>query len=111
MPAHRVRAAGTFVGVDVGSTHIKAVLAAPGSGVLHVARRPTETHLVRGGGAYHRPAELLAAVSAAIAECVAAADGPGGKPAAIGIASRILIVLTTFGTWRSHRSTSHYRRN
>jgi xylulokinase len=55
--------------------------------VLHVARRPTETHLVRGGGAYHRPAELLAAVSAAIAECVAAADGPGGKPSAIGIAS------------------------
>jgi xylulokinase len=87
MPAHRVRAAGTFVGVDVGSTHIKAVLAAPGSGVLHVARRPTETHVVRGGGAYHRPAELLAAVSAAIAECVAAADGPGGKPRAIGIAS------------------------
>ena len=87
MPAHRVRAAGTFVGVDVGSTHIKAALVAPGSGVLHVARRPTETHLVRGGGAYHRPAELLAAVSAAIAECVAAADGPGGKPAAIGIAS------------------------
>jgi len=87
MPAHRVRAAGTFVGVDVGSTHIKAVLAAPGSGVLHVARRPTETHVVRGGGAYHRPAELLAAVSAAIAECVAAADGPGGKPTAIGIAS------------------------
>ena len=75
------------MGVDVGSTHIKAVLAAPGSGVLHVARRPTETHLVRGGGAYHRPGELLAAVSAAIAECVAAADGPAGKPTAIGIAS------------------------
>jgi xylulokinase len=87
MPAHRVRAAGTFVGVDVGSTHIKAVLFAPGSGVLHVARRPTETHLVRGGGAYHRPAELLAAVSAAIAECVSMADGPGARPTAIGIAS------------------------
>jgi xylulokinase len=55
--------------------------------VLHVARRPTETHLVRGGGAYHRPAELLAAVSAAVADCVAAADGPSGKPTAIGIAS------------------------
>jgi xylulokinase len=87
MPTHRVRAAATFVGVDVGSTHIKAALFAPGSGVLHVARRPTETHLVRGGGAYHRPAELLAAVSAAIAECVAAADGPGARPKAIGIAS------------------------
>ena len=74
------------MGVDVGSTHIKAVLFAPGNGVLHVARRPTETHLVRGGGAYHRPAELLTAVSAAIAECVAAAGGPGARPTAIGIA-------------------------
>jgi xylulokinase len=55
--------------------------------VLHVARRATETHAVRGGGAYHRPAELLAAVNSAIAECVAAAGGGAGKPAAIGVAS------------------------
>jgi xylulokinase len=86
MPAKRA-AARTLVGVDVGSTHIKAVLVAPGSGVLHVARRATETHLVRGGGAYHRPAELLAAVNSAIAECVAAAGGAAHKPAAIGVAS------------------------
>jgi xylulokinase len=86
MPVRRV-AARTLVGVDIGSTHIKAVLVAPGSGVLHVARRATETHLVRGGGAYHRPAELLAAVDSAIAECVAAAGGAAHQPAAIGIAS------------------------
>ena len=67
MPAQRVGAARALVGVDVGSTHIKAVLVAPGSGVLHVARRATDTHAVRGGGAYHRPAELLAAVADAIA--------------------------------------------
>ena len=76
----------TLIGVDVGSTHIKAALVAPGSGVLHVARRDTKTHPVRGGGAYHKPAELLAAVSSAIAECVAV-SGAARKPAAIGIAS------------------------
>jgi len=65
----------------------QSCLVAPGSGVLHVARRATETHLVRGGGAYHRPAELLAAVNSAIAECVAAAGGAAHKPAAIGVAS------------------------
>jgi xylulokinase len=86
MPAQRPAAALTLIGIDIGSTNIKAALVAPGSGVLHVARRVTETHTVRGGGAYHRPAELLAAVSSAIAECVAAA-GARRKPAAIGIAS------------------------
>ena len=85
MPKSRTGAEHTLVGVDVGSTHIKAALVAPGSGVLHVARRATDTHLVRGGGAYHRPAELLAAVSSVIAECVAQA-GPGRKPMGIGIA-------------------------
>ena len=87
MSALKVRSGRTLAGVDVGSTHIKVALVAPGSGVLHVARRATETHTIRGGGAYHRPAELLAAVNSAIAECVAAAGGASGKPAAIGIAS------------------------
>jgi len=82
-----MRSGGTVVGVDVGSTHVKVALVAPGSGVLHVARRATETHAVRGGGAFHRPAELLAAVNSAIAECVAAAGGAAGAPGAIGIAS------------------------
>jgi xylulokinase len=87
MPAQSVRAAGTLIGVDVGSTHIKVALVAPGSGVLHVARRATGIHAVRGGGAYHRPAEVLAAVNSAIAECVAAVHGKAGPPSAVGIAS------------------------
>jgi xylulokinase len=86
MPAQRIRPAATLVGVDVGSTHVKAVLFEPGSGVLHVARRTTDTHVVRGGGAYHRPGELLAAVASAVAECVASGRSRP-KPAAIGIAS------------------------
>jgi xylulokinase len=86
MSEQRAGAAPTLVGVDVGSTHIKAALVESGSGVLHVARRATETHQVRGGGAYHRPGEVLAAVNSAIAECVAAA-GARRKPAAVGIAS------------------------
>ncbi len=59
----------------------------PGSGVLYVARRNTETHQVRGGGAYHRPGELLPAVASAIAECVGFARSSGTTPSAIGIAS------------------------
>lgn len=86
MPKPPSGPARTLVGVDVGSTHIKAVLVDTQCGVLHVARRATDTHVVRGGGAFHRPAELLAAVSSAIAECVAAA-GAGPKPSGIGIAS------------------------
>jgi len=86
----------TLIGVDVGSTHIKAVLVASGSGVLHVARRDTLTHGAPRGGATHRPEELLGAVESAIAECAAAASATGAipgataggaQPVAIGIAS------------------------
>jgi xylulokinase len=64
------------------------VLVTPEGGVIHVAHRVTETHAVRGGGAFHRPSEMLAAVSSSIAECVATAvSSIGQKPVAIGIAS------------------------
>ena len=86
MPKTKPSAAQTLIGVDIGSTHIKAALVVPGSGVAYVARRATDTHAVRGGGAYHRPTELLAAVESAVAECVARAE-KGRKPAGIGIAS------------------------
>jgi xylulokinase len=86
MVASGRRALGSMIGVDVGSIHVKAVLVAPGSGVVYVARRATSTHTVRGGGAYHRPEELLGAVESAIAECVAA-SGSAATPCAIGIAS------------------------
>jgi xylulokinase len=74
--------------VDVGSTTIKVALVIPGRGVVHVARRPTVTHSVRGGGAYHRPDELLAAVESAILECVSAAASQAMPPVGgIGVAS------------------------
>jgi xylulokinase len=75
---------GHLIGVDVGSTHVKAALVAPGSGVVYVARRATPTDAVP-GGAWHRPEALLAAVESAVSECAAAA--PGGGPVGIGIAS------------------------
>ncbi len=88
MPAGSHANSRSLIGVDVGSTHIKAALVTPEGGVIHAARRVTETHAVRGGGAFHRPSELLAAVSSAIAECVGvAAASNGRKPVAIGIAS------------------------
>ena len=80
-------AVGSLIGLDVGSAHVKAALVLPGSGVEHVARRATLTHTTRGGGAYHKPGELLGAAESAIAECVGAARAAGaGVPAAIGIA-------------------------
>jgi xylulokinase len=88
MPAGSHPGSRSLIGVDVGSTHIRAALVTPESGVIHVALRATETHAVRGGGAFHRPSEMLASASSAIAECVAAAASSiGQKPAAIGIAS------------------------
>jgi xylulokinase len=87
MPAHRGTVP-TLIGIDVGSTNTKAALVAPGRGVIHVARRATVTRQVRGGGACHRPDELLAAVESAAAECVAAAVAAGlAAPSAIGVAS------------------------
>src|ERR1035437_2740020 len=81
-------AVGSLIGLDVGSAHVHAALLLPRSGVAHVARRATLTHTTRGGGAYHKPAELLGAAESAIAECVTAARVAGaGIPAAIGIAS------------------------
>jgi xylulokinase len=88
MPAGSRAGSRSLIGVDVGSTHIKVVLVTPEGGVIHVAHRVTETHAVRAGGAFHRPSEMLASVSSAIAECVAtAASSIGQKPVAIGIAS------------------------
>jgi xylulokinase len=77
-----------LIGVDIGSTSVKATLVTSGKGIVHIARRPTITHPVRGGGAYHLPSELLGAVKAAIAECAAVAGkSKAARPAAIGIAS------------------------
>lgn len=86
MPSKTRGSRPSIVGVDVGSTRTKAVLLVPGQGVAHVARRNTETHRVRGGGAFHKPNELFATVSAVVAECISAAGSGRGKPAAIGIA-------------------------
>jgi xylulokinase len=87
MPAHR-DAVPTLIGVDVGSASTKVALVAPGRGAIHVARRATLIHQVRGGGACHRPDELVAAVESAVAECVAAAAAAGlSAPSAIGVAS------------------------
>jgi xylulokinase len=77
-----------LIGVDIGSTSVKAALVTSGQGIVHVARRPTITHPVRGGGAYHLPSEILAAVESAIAECARVAGrSKVARPAAIGIAS------------------------
>jgi xylulokinase len=77
-----------LIGVDIGSTSVKAALVTSGQGIVHVARRPTITHPVRGGGAYHLPSEVLAAVESAIAECARTAGrSKAARPAAIGIAS------------------------
>jgi xylulokinase len=76
-----------LIGLDMGSTHVKAVLFAPGRGTVHVARRETPTRHVP-NGAFHDPAAMLGVAESAIAECASAAAGAGrpGPVAAIGVA-------------------------
>ncbi len=65
MPARTSRAP-TLIGVDIGSTSIKAALVAPGSGVLHVARR------------HHRDSPRYAAAGHTTSQ--ASCSGPWSRP-------------------------------
>ncbi|MGC8634078.1 MAG: FGGY-family carbohydrate kinase [Candidatus Limnocylindrales bacterium] len=74
-----------LIGLDLGTGRCKAVLATPGGAVVHVARRPTVTRQLPGGGAVHPVPALLATAEALLAECAAAAGN--GRVVGIGVAS------------------------
>jgi xylulokinase len=90
LPAHHPRMPGDaasplLIGLDLGTGRCKAVLATPGGAVLHVARRPTATRQVSGGGAVHPVPALLKGAEALLAQCASAAGS--GRIVGIGVAS------------------------
>ncbi|HEY3523670.1 MAG TPA: FGGY family carbohydrate kinase [Candidatus Limnocylindrales bacterium] len=72
------------VGLDLGSTNVKAVVVDPEARVLGVARRPTPTR-ADAGGTVHPFADLLQAAEAVVRD--AAAQAGRDDIAAVGIAS------------------------
>ncbi len=74
------------VGIDVGTTHTKAVLFEPGARVVRLARVPTPVRRLADGGAVHALDELAGAVEVVVRECVASLPA-GARVAAIGLAS------------------------
>ena len=66
-----------LLGIDVGTTSIKAVVYGTDGLAVASASRPTPTHVPRPRWAYYRPDELWAAVVAAVRESIAGIDDPG----------------------------------
>lgn len=74
-----------IIGVDVGTTHVKAGVFDAAGRTLHIARRSTVTHQDEQGLFYYDPDEIFATILALLDELFAHA--PGVAPATIGIAS------------------------
>jgi xylulokinase len=73
------------VGVDVGSTHVKSVVADLAGVVRAVARRPTPSRATTDGGTVHPVDRLVEAVESVVREAVAGSDDVAIR--AVGIAS------------------------
>ncbi|MDP9366993.1 MAG: FGGY family carbohydrate kinase, partial [Chloroflexota bacterium] len=65
-----------LVGVDVGTTNVKAVVYEPDGGAVAVAVVPTPTHYPRPSWAFYRPDELWAQTVKALREALAKVDDP-----------------------------------
>lgn len=73
-----------ILGIDIGTTHIKAAAFTTEGQVVHVARQATPTHRPGPGRAEHDPEAVWSAVKACLNEVIQAASGPF---AGVGIAS------------------------
>lgn len=77
---------GILLGLDLGTSHIRAVAYDPPSGqVCALAERPTPTEHPWPGASQHDPEQLWQAVTASLRQVVAAL--PGRRPLALAIAS------------------------
>ncbi len=65
-----------LVGVDVGTTNVKAVVYEPDGGAVAVAVVPTPTHYPRPSWAFYRPDELWTQTVKALREALAKVDDP-----------------------------------
>lgn len=75
-----------LVGLDIGSTNIKAVVFEPNGAIVARSSHKTPTHFPRPGWAYFEPAELWATTVAALREAIAQVGEPE-RIASIGVAS------------------------
>lgn len=74
----------TLLGIDVGTTHLKAGVFEEDGRVLSLASRPTRTRLAPAGYAYYDPQELWETVTEVIRTALAVGPAP---VAAVGVAS------------------------
>ncbi len=65
-----------LVGVDVGTTNVKAVVYKPDGTAVAVAVVPTPTHYPRPSWAFYRPDELWAQTTSALRDALAKVDDP-----------------------------------
>jgi sugar (pentulose or hexulose) kinase len=72
-----------LLGIDIGTTHVKACAYGEDGRLLHAARRPTPTRRLPGGGAEYDAEPLVEAARGAIREAVE----KSGPPRAVGISS------------------------
>lgn len=75
-----------LLGIDLGTTNIKAVVYGTDGMAVSSASTPTPTHVPRPRSAFYRPDELWAAVVKAIREAVAGVPDPG-QIASVAVAS------------------------
>ncbi|MBS4206597.1 FGGY family carbohydrate kinase [Bacillus sp. FJAT-50079] len=76
-----------FIGLDIGSTHIKAAAYNRMGDIKAIARTSTPAHVTKDGGIYHLAEELWENTVNAIQTCIEQISTNGYKIKAIGIAS------------------------
>ena len=105
-----------IVGLDVGTTSVKAVAFQPGSARRHVATRQYPTDEPAPGCRTQDPEVIVAAALAALAECVAAGDGAAVAAVSLSAAMHGLMALdadlrplTPLVTWADARAADEAR--
>lgn len=76
-----------YIGLDIGSTHIKAAAYNRFGEMKAIARTSTPAHVTKDGGIYHLASELWENTVSAIQSCMEQVHAQGSKIKAIGIAS------------------------
>lgn len=104
------------IGLDVGTTGVKAAAFAPGSSWRAVAERDHPLRRPAPGEEVQDPAEILDAAAGALSACVAAAGGAEVRGVALSCAMHGLVALDGDGrpltpllTWADHRADAEAR--
>jgi xylulokinase len=90
----------TVLGIDLGTSSVKAVVARPDGSVAGQARRDYPVHSPRPGWSETAPADWLSATAAAVRAAVA---GAGADPVAVGLSGQMHGVVATAADGRPVR--------